>query len=208
MENTQLVMKKGKAMYSSAKVFAVLLVIGLVGVMITMAASGKYFVQYLGLAGPYFIVNLMMALWYIFLLLGFLAVPCYFIGLILIGIGQVCVNTIPKPDVPSRQAEKPAFIPVPAPIPTPAPAPAPAPAPTPAPAAQKSGGGISVALTNSLRAALNEPFDTDMIKRLEEAEQRLMRPNEKQIVARILTAPTEKIRQITQQIYDKLTGNA
>lgn len=46
-----------------------------------------------------------------------------------------------------------------------------------------------------------------MIKRLEEAEQRLMRPNEKQIVARILTAPTEKIRQITQQIYDKLAGN-
>lgn len=62
-------------------------------------------------------------------------------------------------------------------------------------------------MTNSLRAALNEPFDTDMIKRLEEAEQRLMRPNEKQIVARILTAPTEKIRQITQQIYDKLAGN-
>ena len=190
MENTNKLLKEGKALLKALKIWPKIWIFSLAALLITVVCCGKYADRYLALSGAYDIVNFMMGVWYF--LLGFSLSAfffCYVFGMLFTGIGQLCLNTLPNTMPQEQPVNKPMSKPVSAPA---------------------SGSGVgktapSIALVNSLAHALNAAFDEEMIGRLKDAKHRLTKPNEKQLIEQILSSPGGQVRQVAQRLYDTFT---
>ena len=180
MDNANLVLTTGKSMYNNTKHLIWCGPFGLGSLLITLFFCGEYAPLYLIFSGDYEIVNVLIGLWYLLIVIGICVVFPYFMGLVLIGIGQIAENTILDKDMVREPVHQPAPTPV---------------------AAPKKTAKISIALLNSLRTALKEPYDAELVKRLEETKQRLTNPNEKQIIQQILDAG--QVRTAAQYMYNK-----
>jgi hypothetical protein len=208
MENSQMLLSAGYKLRKTSKVLASLLGIGIGCLLVTLLLCGEYALRYLAVSGYYFEVNLLVLLCYISIVLGSWFAPCYFFGMVLIGLGQICRNTEPRYNGGTAPMGEFASASVPTPVPEPAAVPTSAPKPAAAPATEsQKPTGPSLALVNSLHAALNEPDDEDMVRRLEEAKMRLTRPSEQRFIQQILDAPGDNIRPIVQRLYTKFKPN-
>ena len=93
MKNANLLLQLGNNMYYKAKKFIFCAPLGFLLLLITAFFCGEYAAAYLLLGGHYFGVNLLVLVWYAIIAVGLCAVWPYFMGLILIGIGQIAKNT-------------------------------------------------------------------------------------------------------------------
>jgi len=93
MKNADLLLRIGHEMYSGAKKFIFFAPGGFFCLFITMLFCGKYATAYLLFSGHYASVNFLVFAWYVIIAIGLCAVFPYFIGLILIGLGQIAANT-------------------------------------------------------------------------------------------------------------------
>ena len=103
MKNADLLLRLGEYMYSKAKRFIFCAPIGFLFLLITALFCGEYTARYLLLGGHYFGVNLMVLVCYAMIGVGLCAVWPYFMGLILIGLGQIAKNT--STEAPSEAEE-------------------------------------------------------------------------------------------------------
>ena len=183
MKNSEMLIKEGHALLKLSKIAEKCFIAFIILFLPTALCCGKYLPGYLALSGAYPIVNLLMCACYALLLICSFWLPLYFFGMIFIGLGQIAENTNPKEDLVFEPITKPV-------VPT---------------AAPKKNPEISPAMLNSLYTALKEPFDTEMIKRLEETKQRLTKPSEKQLIQQVLDAPNGQVRTVAQRLYNKFT---
>lgn len=103
MKNASLLLEIGNNMYCKTKNYIFFAPGGFLALLITVALCGEYAAAYLLLSGHYAFVNFLVFMWYIFIAIGLCVVWPYFMGLILIGIGQIAENTCPKAtDVPQK----------------------------------------------------------------------------------------------------------
>ena len=93
MKNAELLLNIGKNMYNKAKNFIFYAPCGFTLMMIVALFCGEYASRYMLLCGPYLGVNLLFLGLYIIIGIGLCAVFPYYMGLILIGIGQIAANT-------------------------------------------------------------------------------------------------------------------
>jgi len=93
MKNARLLLEIGNYMYSKSKHFIFFAPFGFAVLLITLFFCGEYSSLYLLLSGPYAFVNFLVFGWYALIIIGACAVWPYFMGLILIGIGQIAQNT-------------------------------------------------------------------------------------------------------------------
>ena len=93
MKNAKLLLDIGNSMYSKSKNFIFFAPFGFAVLLITLFFCGEYATEYLVLSGPYAFVNFLLVGWYVIILIGACAVWPFFMGLILIGIGQIAENT-------------------------------------------------------------------------------------------------------------------
>lgn len=93
MENANLLLNIGNFMYKKSKNFIFFAPVGIVCLLITMLFCGEYAQLYLVFSGAYAFVNFLVFGFYVMIAIGFCAVWPYFMGLILIGIGQIALNT-------------------------------------------------------------------------------------------------------------------
>ena len=103
MDNANLLLNIGKKMYEKSKNFVFFLPAGCLCLLLTLIFAGEYALDYLAFAGYYPIVNVLMAGWYLLILIGSFALPVFFVGLILIGLGQIAKNTC-APEVTTAPA--------------------------------------------------------------------------------------------------------
>lgn len=95
MKNAELLLNIGNNMYNKAKYFIYFAPVGFLCILIASALCGEYASEYLMLCGHYFLVNFLFFGFYIYFGIGLCAVFPYYMGLILIGIGQIAANTSP-----------------------------------------------------------------------------------------------------------------
>ena len=93
MKNAKLLLDIGNSMYNKSKNFIFFAPVGFVALFVTLFFCGEYASLYLVLGGPYAFVNFLVVGLYIIIMIGACAVWPYFMGLILIGIGQIAENT-------------------------------------------------------------------------------------------------------------------
>lgn len=96
MDNANLLLRIGKSMYNKTKNLIFFGPFGLGALLITLLFCGKYASRYLVLSGGYVFVNVMIGFWYLMIAIGACVVFPYFLGLVLIGIGQIAKNTDPS----------------------------------------------------------------------------------------------------------------
>ena len=93
MENAKLLLQTGTDMYNKYKYLKFLSPVGLVLLFITRGFCGEYAGRYLVLSGTFVAVNLLVFAWYVMILIGCYALLPYLVGLVLIGLGQIAMNT-------------------------------------------------------------------------------------------------------------------
>lgn len=93
MKNANLLLSIGSTMYEKTKNLIFFGPAGLALLLITAVLCGEYAWDYLLMNGHYFIVNVWVFLCYALILIGSCVVWPYFMGLLLIGIGQIAKNT-------------------------------------------------------------------------------------------------------------------
>ena len=96
INNANLLLQIGEAMYNKTKNLILFGPVGLGCLLITMICCGEYATRYLVFSGAYAFVNMLVGFWYLMIAIGVCVVPPYFMGLILIGIGQIAKNTDPS----------------------------------------------------------------------------------------------------------------
>jgi hypothetical protein len=114
MENAQLLKQHGFSDYLACKKFYLCLPIGLVCLFITLLFCGEYASRYLIFSGYYPIVNILIGVWYLLIFVGAYATIGLYMGLILIGLGQIAENTCKQDEVAEEADEKkPLYTPAP-----------------------------------------------------------------------------------------------
>ena len=93
MENANLLLRIGSFMYKNSRSMILFGPFGLIALVITLLFCGEHAVEYMAFSGHYAFVNIMIGLWYLMIAIGACVVFPYFMGLILIGIGQIAKNT-------------------------------------------------------------------------------------------------------------------
>ena len=96
MKNSHLLLNIGNWLYKVSKYFIFFGPVGLGLLLITVLFCGQYALDYLLLSGYYPIVNYWVGFCYFLIVIGSIVVWPYFMGLILIGIGQIAKNTLPQ----------------------------------------------------------------------------------------------------------------
>ena len=96
MKNANLLSSIGESMYNNTKNLILFGPVGLGALLITMFFCGEYAPLYLAFGGYYPIVNVLVGIWYLMIAIGASVVFPYFMGLILIGVGQIAKNTDPS----------------------------------------------------------------------------------------------------------------
>ena len=93
MKNANLLLNIGSTMYENTKNLIFFGPAGLTLLLITAVLCGEHAWDYLLMSGHYVIVNIWVFVCYIMILIGGCVVWPYFMGLILIGVGQIAKNT-------------------------------------------------------------------------------------------------------------------
>lgn len=96
MKNANLLLEIGESMYEKTKRFIFFGPCGLGALLITLLFCGEYAPKYLAFSGHYVFVNVLIGFWYLMIAIGACVVFPYFMGLILIGLGQIAKNTDPS----------------------------------------------------------------------------------------------------------------
>lgn len=169
-------MKTGENLYKAGKTIWPLLPLSLTVLMLTLLFCGEYAPAYATFTGHYVFVNLLVHVLYLLIGIGAVCVGLYFMGLILLGLGQIAMNTIPGQHTFVGNLVM-----------------------------ESENGKISPLLLNSIKHALSLESDASMICYLQSTVQRLNKPNEKQMLQRILNAPNGNIRGVAEQFLKKIT---
>ena len=97
MNNAKLLLRIGSNLYKYTKSFILYAPIGLLGLLITFLLCDEHSFQSFTLNGSIEIVNYIVGVLYIMVAIGCIAIIPYFMGLVLIGLGQIAENTCRKP---------------------------------------------------------------------------------------------------------------
>lgn len=229
--NAEGLLSTGETMYRFSKPFVIALFVGigfLIVICLLVVATGDgdelpLYLSFMDEDNPMAI--LFVAVSYLFISAGILAMPFFFMGLHYIGLGQIALNTLPADEHPVYEPQ-PAWEPAAAaytPAPQPAPAqhyeapafvapiqetpPAPVVPPTaPAPASQPvENKKYSMHLYNYLKKAVETTTDEELINRLEYAASKLSAPHEKQLIRQIMNRPSTQIRPMVEKVFQEFS---
>ena len=127
---------------------------------------------------------------YMLIALGSLCIPFYFGGLILIGLGQIAINTAPEEERKTYFSSKNGVVSNITP---------------PDGAARTTKSFVSPMLSKIIQNAINIDNDAAILHYLQDSIKRLTKDKEKQIIDYILKVPNGELRPTLLKVYNEIT---